>query len=100
MNDQKEDLLKSCILYCIKNNDAKTSTEKILEFIKDDRSDTIEHCYSVFSGRQKELLEFPEYIAKEHFVLVNQIGKIHYWKNENKAKTTVELYNDFKNNKQ
>ena len=36
--------------------------------------------------------------TEEHYRLVNQIGKIHYWQNEENAKTTVQLYNDFKAN--
>lgn len=59
---------------------------------------TVTRCYTTFAGRQQEILEFAEYIAKEHYQLVNQIGKIHYWKNEENAKTTVQLYKDFKAN--
>ena len=39
---------------------------------------------------------FAEYIAKEHYTLVNQIGKIHYWRNEEFAKTTEQLLKDYK----
>ena len=39
---------------------------------------------------------FAQYIAKEHYTLVNQIGKIHYWRNEEFAKTTEQLLKDYK----
>lgn len=39
---------------------------------------------------------FAQYIAKEHYTLVNQIGKIHYWKNEEFSKTTEQLLKDYK----
>lgn len=39
---------------------------------------------------------FAEYIAKEHYILGNQIGKIHYWKNEYGVKTTEQLLKDYK----
>ena len=41
-------------------------------------------------------MEFAEYIAKEHYVLANQIGKTHYWENETESKTTTQLLEDFK----
>lgn len=45
-------------------------------------------------------MEFAEYIAKEHYVLVNQIGKLHYWKNEKKAKITEQLLKDFEKSRE
>lgn len=94
----KELLLKHLAL-----NDCKgyvTSDGRLYKAIIDALEEAINytHCCTTFAGRQQELLEFPEYIAKEHYTLVNQIGKIHYWKNETEAKTTVQLYNDFKAN--
>ena len=44
-------------------------------------------------------IEFVEYVAKEHYVLKNQIGKLHYWKNENSAKITEQLLKDFEESK-
>jgi hypothetical protein len=34
---------------------------------------------------------FAQFIAENHYVLVNKIGKIYYWKNEDGTKTTVQL---------
>jgi hypothetical protein len=48
----------------------------------------------------KFAIEFAEYVAKDHFVLVNQIGKLHYWKSENKARTTEQLMSEFVKSKQ
>lgn len=39
---------------------------------------------------------FAQYIAKEHYTLVNQIGNIHYWRNEEFSKTTEQLLKDYK----
>lgn len=39
---------------------------------------------------------FAQYISKEHYKLVNIIGKIHYWKNEEFSKTTEQLLKDYK----
>ena len=39
---------------------------------------------------------FAQYIAKEHYTLINQIGKIHYWRNEEFSKTTEQLLKDYK----
>ena len=39
---------------------------------------------------------FAEYIAKEHYKLVNVIGKIHYWSNEEGNKTSEQLLKDYK----
>ncbi len=41
-------------------------------------------------------MEFVQYIAKEHYTLVNQIGKIHYWKNETSLRTSEQLLKVFK----
>jgi hypothetical protein len=98
MTEERQESLKKEISYCIENFDLNKATSRLIEFIKDEEAINYSHCYTTFAGRQQELLEFPEYIAKEHYTLVNQIGKIHYWKNETDAKTTVQLYNDFKAN--
>lgn len=39
---------------------------------------------------------FAQYIAKKHYTLINQIGKIHYWRNEEFSKTTEQLLKDYK----
>lgn len=39
---------------------------------------------------------FAQYIAKEHYKLVNIIGKVHYWGNEESYKTTEQLIKDYK----
>ena len=38
---------------------------------------------------------FAQFIAENHYVLVNKIGKIYYWKNEDGLKTTVQLMQDY-----
>lgn len=38
---------------------------------------------------------FAQFIAENHYVLVNKIGKIYYWKNEYGLKTTVQLMQDY-----
>ena len=45
-------------------------------------------------------MEFSEYIAERHFVLVNVEYKIYNWENETEKKTTVQLMSDFVNSKQ
>lgn len=98
MDKQREETLRKDISYCIENFDVNKATSRLIEFIKDEEAINYSHCYMAFAGRQQELLEFTEYVAKEHYRLVNQIGKIHYWSNEKNNKTTVQLYNDFKAN--
>ena len=39
---------------------------------------------------------FAEYISKEHYRLVNVIGKIHYWSNEEVNKTSEQLLKEYK----
>ena len=39
MDNQKENILRQAISYCIENNSVKTSTEKVLEYIKDELED-------------------------------------------------------------
>lgn len=41
-------------------------------------------------------VEFAEYIAKQHYVLVNIIDGWHYWQDEYGIKTTKELLKEFK----
>ena len=41
-------------------------------------------------------IKFAEYIAKEHYVLVNIIDGFHYWQDEYGIKTTQELLKEFK----
>jgi hypothetical protein len=43
-------------------------------------------------------VEFAQYIAEEHFRLVNVQNGTYYWKDETSLRTTVQLYNDFKAN--
>jgi hypothetical protein len=39
MDNQKENILRQCISHCIENNNVKTSTERVLEYIKDELED-------------------------------------------------------------
>ena len=48
----------------------------------------------------KFAIEFAKYIAKDHFVLVNQTGELHYWKNELDMYTTEQLMSKFVKSKQ
>jgi len=38
---------------------------------------------------------FAQFIAENQYVLVNKIGKIYYWENEDGLKTTVQLMDDY-----
>ena len=39
MDNQKENILRQCISHCIENNNVKTSTQRVLEYIKDELED-------------------------------------------------------------
>lgn len=39
--------------------------------------------------------DFAEYIAKNHYVLVNVVKGVCYWRNEEDEKTTDELLDSF-----
>ena len=40
-------------------------------------------------------VQFAEYVAENHYRLVNVEGDYYYWKSENDEKTTQELYDEF-----
>jgi len=46
-----------------------------------------------------ESIKFAEWLAENHYRLVNKIGNIYYWSSEseeNKEQTTTKLYDNFK----
>lgn len=45
-------------------------------------------------------VEFAQYIAEEHFRLVNVQNVTYYWKDETSLRTTEQLLEHFKNTKQ
>ena len=45
-------------------------------------------------------VEFAQYIAEEHFRLVNVQNGAYYWKDETSLRTTEQLLEHFKNTKQ
>ena len=38
---------------------------------------------------------FAQYVAENHYVLVNKIGKIYFWENEYGIKTTQQIMQDY-----
>jgi len=43
----------------------------------------------------KESIEFTQWVAENHYRLVNVSGKIYYWESETDKKTTEQLYNEW-----
>ena len=92
--------------------DLKEEYRKIIKYMLafDASSDLIENYVDTFilinEEYKKQLtltdvgcsfsIGFAQYIAKEHYTLVNQIGEIHYWRNEEFSKTTEQLLKDYK----
>ena len=73
----------------------KPSKEEI-KSLRDDIKKHIEKQCDIPIVSESFSMEFAQYIAKEHYVLVNQIGKIHYWKNETSLRTSEQLLKAFK----
>ena len=72
MDVQREISLRNAIKYCIENSDANTSTNRIMEFIRDENKDKALHigCVStrlisrVVADLQKELVRTENEIVK------------------------------------
>ena len=45
---------------------------------------------------RNEVIEFAEWVAKEHFYLYNVEGESHYWRNESLELTTKQLFDLWK----
>jgi len=84
---------KRQILDAIKLKMSNESFESVIE-------DVIEEALNTHDVGSTFAIEFAQYTAKEHYVLVNQIGKIHYWKNETSLRTSEQLLSQFKINKE
>ncbi len=54
MDVQKEISLRNAISYCIENNDVNTATNRIMEFIRDEKEAiNYTHCCETFKDKQK-----------------------------------------------
>ena len=68
MDVQKEISLRNAISYCIENNDVNTATNRIMEFIRDEKeSINYTHCCK----NDSELLKIPK-TTKEQRVQLNE----------------------------
>jgi hypothetical protein len=46
---------------------------------------------------KKSSIKFAEWLAQNHYIMVNETRENCFWKNEEGEKTTLELFEDFKN---
>jgi len=81
MNTQKEISLRNAISYCIENNDVNTATNRIMEFIRDEK-EAITVAHSSLLLKEKEAMTFEEFIRKNvkgisfsGYLMMNHSGK-------------------------
>tara|TARA_R110000824_G_C14824440_1_gene637130 strand:+ start:106 stop:354 length:249 start_codon:yes stop_codon:yes gene_type:complete len=68
MDNQKENILRQCISHCIENNNVKTSTQRVLEYIKEELEDQ--------RMKNDKLVEFANELKKVGYYDFDYIEKV------------------------
>jgi hypothetical protein len=94
MDVQKEINLRNAISYCIENNDANTATNRIMEFIRDEK-EAINFIQCCTTLKIKELMTFEDYrdnlFIKADGVYQPKKSKLFRWYSEKQLK---KMYNN------
>ena len=66
MDVQKEISLRNAISYCIENNDVNTATNRIMEFIRDEKEaiNFIQCCTELCGCKKPDLFNAEEWVEK------------------------------------